>query len=716
VKKSLVWFHLRWPREVTPEQIIELTRILASTGGTPLVIEAVGSAGTVEHRLGLVAGHAESVVDQLRAALPGLAIESLGHRPAVHVNRLVELRLSTRLRPVSGDIAGTSRALLTALAQAHKHEYLSVQWVLARRLPPRWVPAHATGIDRESWLGALLLAPFSPPKPLDSERRSRLSEKHSAPGWRAIGRIGVSTRDIARQKQLIGVVLGAVRMSEAPGVRWWAVSKNPKRLMRADHGWRRPLHLNVNELTAISTLPVGNVGELPVDVTPSQLMPPTKAIRRSGRIIGRSSYPGAERPVALSAKDSLRHLHVIAPTGAGKSTLLLNLAAQDIEAGRAIVVIEPKADLISGLLERISPERINDVVLLDPTDTENAIGLNPLALHGRSPYLVADELLGLFHSLYESSWGPRTHDILGASLLTLAKLKLPLTALPRLLSDVNFRRRVLPKIVDPIGLGPFWSNYEAWSEPQRIEATGPVMNKLRPMLLRPEMTAILGQQKGFDLKRIFTERKILLVNLAKGLVGPETSALLGAIVIAMLWQAILGRVVVPQERRHPTFVFVDEFQNYLHLPTDLADALSESRGLGVGWNLSHQYLHQLGPAMRAGVLANAQSRISFRLAHEDARVLAAGGALAPEDFSSLGAFEAYAQLVADDAVQPWCSIRTLAEGKSISDAQAVRETSRQTYGTSSASVEADLAELFKGHREAGHDDLTPRRRPTQEPL
>jgi hypothetical protein len=716
VKKSLSWFRLRWPREVAPDQILQLTRLLASAGGTPLVIETVGSAGMVEHRLGLVPGHAESVVDQLRAALPGLAIESLGQRPAVHVRRLVELRLTTRLRPVGGDIAVTNRALLTALAQTHKHEYLTVQWVLSRRLPSRSVPSQAKGIDQESWLSALLLAPFNSSEPLDSERRSRLSEKHSAPGWRAIGRIGVATRDERRQKQLIGVVLGALRMSEAPGVRWWAVTKSHKRLVDVSLGWRRPLQLNANELAVLSTFPAGTAGELPVDVIGSRLMRPSKAIRRRGRVIGESNYPGAERPVALSPKDSLRHLHVIAPTGAGKSTLLLNLAAGDIEAGRAIVVIEPKSDLISGILERIPASRINDVVLLDPTYTENAVGLNPLALHGRSPYLVADELLGLFHSLYENSWGPRTHDILGASLLTLAKLKLPLTALPRLLSDAGFRRRVLPKVVDPVGLGPFWSHYEAWSEPQRIEAIGPVMNKLRPVLLRPEMTAILGQGRGFDLKRIFTERKILLVNLAKGLIGPETSALLGAVVIAMLWQAILGRVVVPQERRHPAFVYVDEFQNYLHLPTDLADALAESRGLGVGWVLAHQYLHQLGPAMRAGVLANSQSRIALRLAHEDARVIASGSALAPEDFSGLRAWEAYAQLVADDAVQPWCSIKTFPEGKTISDPEVVRAASRQNYGIEQASVEADLIELFAGRSNDGQDDLTPRRRPIQEPL
>ena len=139
-------------------------------------------------------------------------------------------------------------------------------------------------------------------------------------------------------------------------------------------------------------------------------------------------------------------MHALGPTGSGKSTLLLNLITQDIAAGRAVVVIEPKGDLIAEVLQRIPPSRVGDVVLLDPTDTARPVGLNPLALGGRSPELVADQLLGLFHALYIAHWGPRTHDILGASLLTLARLPgMTLAALPLLLTDAAFRRRVVPR-------------------------------------------------------------------------------------------------------------------------------------------------------------------------------------------------------------------------------------------------------------------------------
>ena len=158
-------------------------------------------------------------------------------------------------------------------------------------------------------------------------------------------------------------------------------------------------------------------------MVPSRQLPPVDAIPRRGRVIGEATLPGRERPLALSATDSLRHSWVLGPTGSGKSTLLLNLITQDIAAGRGVVVVEPKSDLIAEVLRRIPADRTGDVVLLDPTDTERPVGLNPLAAGGRSPELVADQLLNLFHSLYAAHWGPRTQDILGAALLTLARTR-----------------------------------------------------------------------------------------------------------------------------------------------------------------------------------------------------------------------------------------------------------------------------------------------------
>lgn len=711
MRAALKWYRLKWPREVTSEQVVQLCRLLATTGGQPVVIESTASPGHVEQRLALPARTAAGVVDQLRAALPGLSIEGARKRPVVRVRRAVTLRLTTRRRSLRTDDPGSvSRAVLTALAHLRRGEHVSLQWVLARPLPAVAVPNHVA--DRESWASAMLLAPFGPPRPMDAETRNALRTKQAEPGWRVAGRIGVRAETPGRERQLVGQVVGALRTAAAPGVGFGIRPTNPRRLVDAMAGWWPPLRLNASELATVAAFPIGETRELPVDMIGSRLVAPSHAVPRRGRVVGRSSFPGRERPLALAPVDSLRHLHVLGPTGVGKSTLLLNLVAQDMNAGRAVVVIEPKGDLIADVLARVPAERMNDVVLLDPTDLERPVGFNPLARHGRSPELVADQLLGMFHALYAAYWGPRTHDILGASLLTLARVPgMSLAAVVPLLTDAGFRRAIVAQASDPIGLEPFWSSYEAWSDQERITATAPVMNKLRPLLLRSELRAMIGQaQGGFDLRRVFTERKILLCSLSRGLLGPETSALLGSLVMSQLWQAILGRAAIAPERRHPVFVVVDEFQNYLHLPVDLADALAQARGLGVGFALAHQFLHQLDPAMRSSVLANAQSRVAFRLPGEDARAIASGSALDPEDFQSLGAFEAYTQLVANDAVQPWCSAVTLPATQPICDVAAIKAASRERYGVDRAAVEADLHELFVGRATSDDSDLLPRRR------
>lgn len=713
---AMCWQRLHWPREVLPEQLVQLTRLLAGSGARPVIVEVVGSCGSVEHRLALPSGYG-GVLEQLRAALPGVSIEAMAERPLLQVRHAVELRLSTDRRALrSDDPTAVSRALLTALSDLHRGEQLVIQWLLVRPLSAAVVPSRLTSLGPESWVTALLLAPLAPPRPLDSDVRQALRIKQQEPGWRASARIGVASGSAARERQLVRQVMGALASCEAPGVRWWVKVTNTKRVRSATRGWRSPLKLNVQELMVVSSFPVGPTAELPVSRIGSRLVAPMSAISRRGRVVGRATFPGKQRPLALTPKDSCRHVHLIAPTGASKSTLLLNLMAQDIAAGRAVVCFDPKGDLITDTLGVITPERVKDVVVIDPND-DRPVGLNPLALSGRSAELVADQLLGLWHALYASSWGPRTADILSASFLTLAKAPgMTLAALPVLLTNAGFRRRLVSKINDPIGLQPFWAAYENWSEQERLTAISPSMNKLRPLLVNPAIRGVIGQSRPrFALRQVFTERKILLVNLSKGDLGPETSSLLGALIFSQLWQAILGRSAIPPERRHPVTIVVDEFQDYVRLPLDFADALAQARGLGGAFHLANQYLHQLEPAMRAAVLANAQSRIAWRLPSADARVLASGSSLAPEDFQSLGAFQAYAQLVANDAVQPWCSLETLPPPTQVSDPDAVRLASRERYGTTRAEVEAELHKLFFGRSETTADDLTPRQRTPRGP-
>jgi hypothetical protein len=691
-------------------------RLLAVSGGTPVVIEAIGHDGGVTHRLGLPEGRAEHVADQLRALLPGLTTKPLDNRPSLKLNRAVEVRLSTAYRPLRHDAAPRSaRAIVTALGTLASDETMALQWVLGRERHARPVPSRLEGLAGESWRKDLILLPLGKSKPADDEVRTALRDKYAEPGWRAAGRIGVSARSRSRERQLVRQLLGALRSTEGPGVGFWVKSRNPALLDGLRRTWRFPLRLNAVELAALAAWPIEG-DDLPIERQASRLLPPARPIPARGRVIGEANFPGAERPIALSTRDSLRHVHVLGPSGVGKSTLLARLIAQDIAAGRGVVVVDPKSDLVSDVLSHIPPERIDDVVVISPSDRDHPVGVNPLAGGGLAPELVADGLLATFKGLYAAHWGPRTEDILSAALLTLTRVPgSTLVALPLLLSDAGFRRRMTRHLDDPIVLEPFWATFDQqWSDGERTQAVAPVLNKVRPFL-RPQLRAILGQaEPRFDLRQVFTEHKIMLVDLAKGTIGEEAAALLGSLVIGGLWRAMLSRTAIAPERRHPVNVVLDEFQDYLRLPLDLSEALAQARGLGVSFTLAHQFMHQLDAPMRSAVLANVQNRICFRLADEDARLLATtGSGLQTEDFASLGAYEFYAQLVASAAVQPWCSGRSLLPGDAISDPAIIRAASRAAFGRPRSEVEAAIHELAVGDRRSGSDvlgDLTPRRR------
>jgi len=281
---------------------------------------------------------------------------------------------------------------------------------------------------------------------------------------------------------------------------------------------------------------------------------PDSETPRDGRVMAISNYPStAGRPLATSVKDGQSHLFLLGPTGSGKSTVILNLVVQDMEAGRGCIVVDPKSDLIEEIVRRVPAHRAEDVVILDPTDDDRPVGINLLAGNGDAPDLVAEQVLGTFHRLYASSWGPRTDDILRAALLTLVGVPgMTLAEVPLLLTDAAFRRTVVGHIDDPIGLGPFWSAFDALSDAERAQQTGPVLNKLRSVLVRPRLRNVLGQaQPLLDFDDVLSSGKILLVPLAKGLLGEDAAALVGSLLIARLWQAVQRRAGLPPNSRRP---------------------------------------------------------------------------------------------------------------------------------------------------------------------
>lgn len=667
-------------------------------------MEITSSVGGIAHHLLIAPPQRDIVLTHLRAALPGVSAvpdEDYGTPTPTLAGELVSTSRDQQL--AVGNAAGMSTVILASLQPLDAGEAMVVQLVItphgsrsAESTTPRW-----------TWGDQTAKAPIP---------RS-LRDKYARPLFSVTIRIGVASKSKARDRQLLGRLTGAFHAANSPeaNLRRRRTPNNP--VIRDLTGRRRGAsgsrsHLNSAELAGLLALPIAGVNLPGLKLGGCRPLAPDASIAQTGRIVADSSFPGMKRPLALSVKDSLRHLHLIGPTGVGKSTLILNLVTQDMEAGRGVVVIDPKADLVTDIIERVPAHRAGDVVIVDPTDDERPVGVNLLAGGVEAPELVAEQVLGTFHRLYATSWGPRTDDILRAALLTLVGVEgMTLAEVPLLLTDSSFRRDLVGKLDDPIGLEPFWAGFEAQSEAERAQATGPVLNKLRSVLVRPRLRNVLGQSTPLlDFDDVLANGRILLVPLSKGLLGEDAAALLGSLLIARLWQAVQRRAGLPQSARYPVFCYIDEFQDYIALPTPIPDLLAQARALGLGLILAHQNLDQLSREVREAVLANARSRVIFQPSASDARRLAQELAphLVARDLQSLGAYEAVVTLSTGSRVAPPATGITREAPPVTSDGDAIRAGSRLRYGRDRAEIEAEMRRRHE--RPAGSGPLGRQRR------
>ncbi|MGA6164153.1 type IV secretory system conjugative DNA transfer family protein [Amycolatopsis magusensis] len=365
------------------------------------------------------------------------------------------------------------------------------------------------------------------------------------------------------------------------------------------------------------------------------------------------SDSGHPRPVGLRVSDARHHLHILGATGSGKSELMARMILDDAEAGRGLVVVDPKGDLVTDILRRLPAGLGEKVVLLDADSRSRPPVLNPL--EGPDTARTVDNLVSIFSHVYASSWGPRTEDILRSGLLTLRELPgtPTLTDLPKLLTVPAFRTRALEQLSDDVLTG-FWAWYDDLSDAARAQIVAPLMNKLRGLLLRPFVRASLaGGESTVDMDQVL-DGGICLVRLGKDALGMDTAKLIGSIVVARTWQAATRRARIPQRDRRDCGLYIDECHNFLNLAYPMEDMLAEARGYRMAMTLAHQYLRQLPRELEEGISANARSKIIFSASPEDARALARHTAprLSEHDLAHLGRFHIAARLVLDSEEAP----------------------------------------------------------------
>ena len=415
--------------------------------------------------------------------------------------------------------------------------------------------------------------------------------------------------------------------------------------------------LSVPELAALAHLPLDpDAPGLQRAGARSVLPPPSVPAPAPGagvKPLGRSDT-GTRRGVGIAVADARHHLHVMGATGSGKSTLIANLVLDDVRNHRGVIVIDPKGDLVTDLLDRLPDTCADRLVLIDPDDPHAPPCLN--VLDGADIDVVVDNITGIFRRIFTAFWGPRTDDVMRAACLTLLKHRerthqlVTLADVPRLLGESSYRLRIIPALQDPVLRG-FWAWYESMSDPSRAAVVGPVMNKLRAFLLRDfARRAIAAGPSTFDLSQVL-DGGILLARLPKGALGEETARLLGSFIVAGTWQTASARARQPEHQRIDATLSIDEAHNFLTLPYPLEDMLAEARGYRLSMLLAHQHLAQLPRDLREGISANARNKIFFNASPEDSSALERHTlpTLAAHDLAHLGPYQAAAHLLTGGA-------------------------------------------------------------------
>jgi CxxC-x17-CxxC domain-containing protein len=388
-------------------------------------------------------------------------------------------------------------------------------------------------------------------------------------------------------------------------------------------------------------------------------------MNRDVTYFARTNFRGGNEMFGIKRKDRRQHMYILGKSGTGKSALMSNLIIQNVWNGEGLCLVDPHGELVETVLKSIPEHRIKDVVYFNPADTEFCIGFNPLELHDpKYKHLVASGLMGIFTKIWANVWSARMEYIMNNTILAL--LDTPgstLLGITRMLVDKDYRQIIIGNVKDPM-VKAFWVHeFEQWKEQFRNEAIAPIQNKVGQFLSSSIIRNIVGQQQStIDIFEMMNQGKIFLVNVSKGRIGEDNSALLGAMIITKIQLAVMERVRIPEEERRDFYLYVDEFQNFA---TDsFASILSEARKYRLCLTLAHQYTAQISGGdddLKDAVFGNVGSMIIFRVGAEDAKDLEKEFApeFIPEDFVGLPNYQIYLKLMIDGITSRPFSANTL---------------------------------------------------------
>lgn len=438
-------------------------------------------------------------------------------------------------------------------------------------------------------------------------------------------------------------------------------------------------------------------------------------------IFAATNFRNQQRKFGIKLDDRRRHMYVIGKTGMGKTTMLENLVLNDIYAGHGVGLVDPHGDFAEKIINFIPPRRINDVVYFNPADLTYPIGFNILEMvNPDHKHLVASGLMGVFKKIWVDMWSSRMEYILNNTILAL--LDFPNTTLlgiNRLLSDKDYRRRVVNCIKDPV-VKAFWeTEFASYNDRYAQEAVAPIQNKIGQFLSASVIRNIVAQVKSkIDIRDIMDNRKIFIMNLSKGRIGEDNSALLGGMLITKLQLTAMERVDMAENDRPDFFLYVDEFQNFA--TPSFANILSEARKYHLGLVMAHQYMEQLDETVREAVLGNVGTIATFRVGSTDAEILAKEFVpiFLEEDLINLPKYNVYLKLMIDGvASKPFSALALPPIGHPTGSFERVVKVSRERYAVTRDKIEDKILRWsgMEGDDEEENEDGTPKEPPAPTP-
>lgn len=411
--------------------------------------------------------------------------------------------------------------------------------------------------------------------------------------------------------------------------------------------------------------------------------------------LAETTFRNQRKKFGIKLDDRRKHTYLIGKTGMGKTQLMLNMAIQDISAGRGLAFIDPHGEAAEKLLDYVPSHRVNEVIYFNPADIDFPISFNVMErvdLDRR--HLVSNGILGVFKKIWPDVWSARMEYILSNTILAL--LEYPnstLLGINRMLADADFRQQVVARLRDPV-IKAFWEKeFARYAERFEVEATAAIQNKIGQFISTPIIRNIIGQVKSsIDVRGVMDEGKILIANVSRGRIGEDVSLLLGGLLVTKLQLAAMSRVDLAEPERRDFFLYVDEFQHFA--TRAFVNILSEARKYRLDLILGHQYISQMEEEVRDAVFGNVGTIISFRIGAEDAEFLEKEFApeFGAEDLVNLAKYNIYLKLMIDGVAGRPFSAETLSPLLPVGKSQRgkIIRLSRERYATSKELIEEKI--------------------------